>query len=169
MSYVAEYSESKLEALTMLVKFSIDQGVVEVDSQLTNQVINVAIRKLHDSASSFRGEKKYLGHPGWSNEALAILDAHDGAITRCTSKLRHEHIVPISVVVEKLLSYPKNTPLETFKKIILKYAAVVIISSDEDALFREYKLQKTMPANWDGKDVFARYKIVGLYDKIKFT
>jgi hypothetical protein len=151
----------------MIIKSIIDGNILDVDPILSKHVVSEAIRKLHDSASSFRGEKKFLGHPVWSMKALIILSEHEEIISRCESKLSHEHIVPINIIVKKLFGCPKGTPLETYRSIILTYAAVAIITREENKLFDKHKLGRSMPKCWDNKDVFARYKYVGLYEQLK--
>jgi hypothetical protein len=151
----------------MIIKSIIDGNILGVDPILSKHVVNEAIRKLHDSASSFRGEKKFLGHPVWSKKALIILNEHEEVISRCENKLSHEHIVPINIIVKKLFRCPKGTPLETYRNIILTYAAVAIITREENKLFDEHKLGSSMPKCWDNKDVFARYKYVGLYGQLE--
>lgn len=42
------------------------------------------------------------------------------------------------------------------------YSNIVIVTEEEDRRLREAKLTSCMPKDWDGVDIFARYKVVGI-------
>jgi len=75
-----------------------------------------------------------------------------------------EHLIPISVLLNSRLYAAVDPVVETDALVHLakQYANMALISVEEDALLRKHKLQSTMPANWDGADLFARYRAVGI-------
>jgi len=169
MNYQAQYKEDKINALAISIKSIVDSKVVQIDKMLPSQMINVGIRKLHDNAQSPRGKGKYLGHPIWSKKALKILELNDGRISNITKYLSHEHLVPLNIIVNKLLEIPQQAGIDIYKNTIIKFAAVVIITREEEQLFRAVKLSNTMPVDWCGSDVFARYKKVRLFNELVET
>jgi len=38
----------------------------------------------------------------------------------------------------------------------------MVVTCDEPALLNKFGLRSTMPRDWDGKDVFARYAAIGI-------
>jgi hypothetical protein len=69
-------------------------------------------------------------------------------------------------VVRLLFSIgPRATP-EAIAKYIKKYSIVAIITREQDRLFGQHGLRDRMPEGWNGRDVWARYKAVGLYAHI---
>jgi hypothetical protein len=75
----------------------------------------------------------------------------------------HEHVVPHSIVMKKLLLLD---PL-THKKImslIEKYYVICAITKEEDRKLNAAGLRSKMPEGWDENNdsVFARYEAVGI-------
>jgi hypothetical protein len=64
---------SKTLALATSIQILRNSKVVLLDETLVRQMINHGIRKVHDAASSHRGNGKYKGHSAWSKSALSIL------------------------------------------------------------------------------------------------
>lgn len=90
----------------------------------------------------------------------------------CTSKeakglkrkeVIHEHVVPHSIVMNKLLSLDPLTN-ENIMSIIQKYYVICAITKEEDKRLNTAGLKSKMPEGWDvGNDnIFARYKSVGI-------
>jgi hypothetical protein len=75
-----------------------------------------------------------------------------------------EHLIPISVMLNTRLYAAVDPVTETdaLVRLAKQYANMALISEEEDALLRKHKLQSNMPANWDGADLFARYRAVGI-------
>lgn len=75
----------------------------------------------------------------------------------------HEHVVPHSVVMEKLLSLDPLTH-ETIMTVIKKYYVICAITKEEDKKLNNEKLRTKMPEGWDENNgsVFARYEKVGI-------
>ncbi|SEK16238.1 hypothetical protein SAMN05444746_12422 [Variovorax sp. OK212] len=39
---------------------------------------------------------------------------------------------------------------------------MALVTKDEDQKLTEFRLRKSMPSDWDGKDPLARYKAIGI-------
>ncbi|MEK9713629.1 MAG: hypothetical protein VW258_13780 [Thalassolituus sp.] len=77
--------------------------------------------------------------------------------------LVHEHVVPHSFVMEKLLSLEEVTP-EKVKIVLEKFYIICAITKDEDRKLTAAGLRSKMPESWNEYDdsVFARYEAVGI-------
>ena len=75
-----------------------------------------------------------------------------------------EHLIPISVLLNSRLYVAMDPVVETddLVRLVKQYTNMALISVEEDALLRKHRLQSKMPANWDGADLFARYRAVGI-------
>lgn len=101
--------------------------------------------------SEFQG--KYDGCPYWSEAALAC--------ERTKRKLIHEHAVPKSVLIKMLFEIKNPTP-KSVEDILSRYCVAVVVTKDEDRLLSKAGLRSKMPADWDGSDLWARYRKVGI-------
>lgn len=77
------------------------------------------------------------------------------------NKCRVEHAVPFTVIIDRLM---KMKPLTAngVTKLLKKWYVIRLVTQAEDVRLRESGLRFKMPDNWNGKDVFARYKAVGI-------
>lgn len=75
----------------------------------------------------------------------------------------HEHVVPHSIVMNKLLTLDSLTN-EKIESVIRKYYVICEITREEDRLLSAKGLRSKMPHGWnEEKDsVFARYEEVGI-------
>ncbi len=75
----------------------------------------------------------------------------------------HEHVVPHSIVMEKLLSLDHLTH-EAIMNVIEKYYVICAITKEEDKKLNDAKLRTKMPEGWSDENdsVFARYEKVGI-------
>lgn len=81
--------------------------------------------------------------------------------------MSHDHLVPLNIVVDDFICVlPKTVSVEEYEKVILKYAAVAIITREEDRKLRLAGLNSAMPGLWCKEDIFARYKAVGIFDAL---
>ena len=73
--------------------------------------------------------------------------------------LAYDHPIPMRVIISKLKSTYPATPnrTEAILQKYLKYGGVLITKSEHDRL-RDIGLASKMPTDWDGEDIFARYK-----------
>ena len=75
-----------------------------------------------------------------------------------------EHVVPINVITTILKNTKaENGPLDAQKILDIhkSFYRRCIVTKGEDNILNRNKLNRNMPKDWDGKDVYARYKKVG--------
>ncbi len=101
--------------------------------------------------SEFDG--KYSGCQYWSPAAWKLRNS--GA------KLVHEHLVPKSVIIDRLMSLKKPSR-SSVKKILETLCIGVVVTTDEDRSLNALGLRSKMPDDWDGKNPRARYEMAGL-------
>lgn len=98
---------------------------------------------------------KYLQGDFYSKSALEKVHRSD------FSDLIYEHIVPkrkyIQGPCEEMASQGRLDVCFS-KNLIDKYYKIAIITSTEDAALNRFR----MPHDWDGEDIFSRYKLIGL-------
>lgn len=86
-----------------------------------------------------------------------------------SSKFIGEHVVPRKVIGNLIIKSYETKNLMSFDKFsnVAGMAVICLVTKDEDKLLRDNKLSKSMPADWDEKDVWARYKKAGIdvYEK----
>jgi len=73
----------------------------------------------------------------------------------------HEHPVPRQVIREKLFSLRKPSTVSV-KRVLTRYCIGAVIAKTEDITLNKSGLRSKMPADWDGKDLWARYKAIGM-------
>ena len=101
--------------------------------------------------SEFDG--KYRGCKLWSKKAKSGDEKYGSLV--------HEHAVPRKEVRHRLFHLVKPTPASV-AKILDIFGFGVVVTKLEDATLVKAGLSSKMPADWDGHDVFARYKAVGI-------
>jgi len=98
-------------------------------------------------------EGKYIGCKHWSEAAWAIQGQQN--------MLVHEHIIPKSIVIQRLLRLPTATT-SSVNQLLTSYCKGAVITRDEDARLNSHGLRSKMPTGWDEKDAWARYKHAGI-------
>lgn len=136
------------------------------DPAILEKMVGEGLRNLHNSASSHRGKGKFLGQSHWSIEALEVLARACGNIRPASRLLRHEHVVPVNIVSHCLLNVESGATLGDCAELIMRYSRVAIITREQDTELRNAGLSGKMPEGWDRNDIWARYKVTGLYCRI---
>ena len=95
---------------------------------------------------------KYAGCPWWSAEALKE--------PKEKNKI-HEHVIPKKVLIDTLFSM-KNFTAKEIHTYLEKHCIGVVVTKDEDKRLRDLKLGSKMPDDWDGSDIWARYRLAGI-------
>lgn len=74
-----------------------------------------------------------------------------------------EHAIPLKVVLRNLYSQEQLTPKSLMEFLSLQLVSV-LITKDEQRLLdaADTKIKDSMPLDWDGVDVFARFKKAGI-------
>jgi len=163
----ADLNPVKLRTVAAIAHSVLSVGMADLDKTIARQMLEEGIRKLHDSATSFRGQGKYRGHAHWSRSAQKILNNNGGTQRGITGLLSHEHVVPVNVVLDILLRNSATATTNDIEELILSYSVVAIITREEEAILTGAGLKSRMPDGWDGRDVWARYKATGLYEHIE--
>ena len=76
-------------------------------------------------------------------------------------KTQVEHVVPLRVIVDMLLEIKKPTKKKV-KTVLADMYRVCLVTTEEHKRLSDEGLRSKMPEDWDGKDPFARYKVVGI-------
>ena len=105
---------------------------------------------------------KYEGCPYWTVHAFIEYCAARTERTRNKHKrLRHEHVVPKSVVMQ-LLDDLKSPTHESVRAILDKFLIGVVVSLEEDAILNKYRSKMPGdfydPKNTSYHDPWLRYK-----------
>ena len=161
-----ELNSAKLRTVAFASRFVASADLSNLDRTIARQMLGEGIRKLHDRAVSFRGQGKFRGHAHWSCTALALLRNNGGTERGIKKLLSHEHVVPVNVVLDILLRNASAT-IDDMEGLIRRFSVVAIITREEEAIVSKGGLKNKMPEHWDGNDVWARYKQVGLYERIE--
>ena len=112
---------------------------------------------------------KAVLHQYWQHRVLGMhgvsqkknLPRSVEAIGKDTKECDVEHVVPMQYIVDLLMDMKPITN-QKVKNVLKKYYYVMLITKEEHAKLNSSGLRSKMPENWDGKDVLARYKAVGI-------
>ena len=129
---------------------------IEILPNVNGMAINADIRQC---AWMFNGSN-YANVLHWSDKALAKQELKNS--TKVVSgDYVEEHAVPVKFICQAILSL-ENPTVEEIQDILINFASPTIITKEEDGRLKDAKLNTKMPADWDGKDHYARYTQVGI-------
>jgi hypothetical protein len=72
-----------------------------------------------------------------------------------------EHVVPMMVIVNRLMEMRPLTKPAVIK-LLKSFYHVRLVTHEEHKRLTKLKLRYTMPSDWDGSDIFARYAAAGI-------
>ncbi len=72
-----------------------------------------------------------------------------------------EHVVPKMAIVNRLMDMEPLTAPE-ITKVLSSHFMVMLVTREEHSRLNASGLRSTMPREWDGSDIFARYAAVGI-------
>ncbi|WP_143072614.1 MULTISPECIES: hypothetical protein [unclassified Variovorax] len=72
-----------------------------------------------------------------------------------------DHCIPLSLLVQRVLR-ERIADVDVLVKLAYEHSAMALVTKDEDQKLTEFRLRKSMPSDWDGKDPLARYKAIGI-------
>jgi len=75
--------------------------------------------------------------------------------------LMKDHSVPVKII-HKLLQSDLSRSEKNIEEFLNKYYRLGVLTKAEDIRLNDIKLKSDMPQDWDGNDVFARYKKAGI-------
>lgn len=171
--------KNALKSLSKITKFFIESGDLISDDlhlrRAARGTLTMAYRKYHIPEENERRGNGYHSKYGiWTNNALTYLNEKTKNTMRIDPNLRAEHAVPINIIIKHCISLgeclnEESDLLENAIEIHLKeHLQIAIVTKDEDKILRDHGLNSKMPDDWDGIDVWARYKKTGLYDELNF-
>jgi hypothetical protein len=76
-------------------------------------------------------------------------------------ELIYDHSVPFSYLQKQLMELDSVT-IDSVREILLRNCTACLITSDEDKKLNKAGLRRRMPKDWDGIDVLARYRALGI-------
>lgn len=128
-----------------------DMAIILSDPRLTYCAKFAVIDQAIWIWSEFDG--KYKGCRLWSEKALRGW--------KYDRPLIHEHPVPRKDIRTRLFALRSPTK-RSVRTVLNKFCIGVVITKKEDVALIKAGLNASMPADWDGKDIYARYKVVGI-------
>lgn len=76
-----------------------------------------------------------------------------------------EHVVPVKVL-RTLMEEIQEPTISNIEQFLLRYYRLGVLTASDDRLLKEAGLNSSMPKNWDGNDVFARYNFAEIIGRI---
>lgn len=107
---------------------------------------------------------KFIGCPRWTLMAISRY-VEFGGKRGWKKHLRHEHVVPRSIVSQLLLALPEHAPTSVFE-LFSQLVVGCIVDRDEDMLLNRYR--SSMPAEFDDpgssgyRNPWLRYEQCGI-------
>lgn len=138
-----------------MIAFAVEQAKAAEAFGFTR---NEACRNLKTALYQY-WQNKTLGLHGQAQKSkmLRSLAAVGLPLSECTV----EHAVPLMTIVNLLMKLAPLTE-EAVTDLLTSYYLVRLVTKAEHAKLNASGLCSTMPKDWDGIDVFARYAAVGI-------
>jgi hypothetical protein len=104
-------------------------------------------------------QNKTLGYHGQSQKAW--IPRSKAALNRPLNECVVEHVVPQMAIVNRLMELE---PLTTaaISELLSSWFTVMLVTHEEHTRLNASGLRSTMPRDWDGSKIFARYAAVGI-------
>jgi hypothetical protein len=122
--------------------------------EFQKSVLNYTIRRVMSLATT------HLEHEGLVfalSEGAQTLELQQGFLYK--HQIIAEHPVPMKVIIQDMIENANSA--EDCLRILKHWSRITIVTREEDALLNA-QYQTKMPEDWDGKDVWARYRKVGI-------
>lgn len=108
-------------------------------------------------------------HQYWQNKTLGLhgqsqkarIPRSVAATERPLAECVVEHVVPQMAIVNHLMDMEPLTEAAVIS-FLSKCFTVLLVTREEHALLNGSGLRSTMPRDWDGSDMFARHRAVGI-------
>lgn len=145
-----------------------EQGIVNLccvavhlkETMPVNAATKFAIRTVLREAIN-KSKKNYKGNVNRLNCSFISPAAKHELSENPKAKLIAEHILPVSLALREFESLEPLT-VDAVVEMVANYSLTALITHEEDQKLREAQLVKSMPENWDGKNIFARYQATGI-------
>jgi hypothetical protein len=108
-------------------------------------------------------------HQHWQNKTMGLhgqsqkknIPRSKEAVGKELRECDVEHVIPQMEIVNMLMDMNPLNKTEV-EKILKKYFRVLLVTKEEHNKLNASGLRSKMPENWDRKDVWARYRYVGI-------
>lgn len=130
-----------------------------LDTMPNNAATKFAVRTVLREAVN-KSNPEYKGNNNRKNCRHVSVFA-EPLVTDADADLVADHAIPISLLLKEVYGRPGIT-LDQLVSLVGKYSMMVLITDTEDDKLAAAGLYKKMPNDWDGEDVLARYKHVGI-------
>ncbi len=108
-------------------------------------------------------------HQHWQNKTMGLhgqsqkknIPKSKKALNKKLSECEVEHVVPQMEIVNMLMDMEPLIKNEV-ENILQKYFKVLLVTKEEHEKLNSSGLRSKMPEDWNKKDVWARYKEVGI-------
>jgi hypothetical protein len=126
------------------------------DPTFSKSALNYALRRACIMITGHLERNENM-HYEISERAQILADSQDGVLYRGQCII--EHPVPMKVINQKIIEEAKEP--EDCVRILRRWSRITIVTKEEDTeLNRKYRT--SMPEDWDGEDVWARYRKMGI-------
>ena len=108
-------------------------------------------------------------HQYWQNKTLGLhgqsqkakIPRSKAAQGRPLHECAVEHVVPQMAIVNRLMDMEPLTE-QRVVELLKRLFTVMLVTHEEHGRLNASGLRSTMPDDWDGEDVFSRYRAVGI-------
>jgi hypothetical protein len=125
-----------------------------------NAATKFAIRTVLREAIN-KSNKEYKGNSNRKNCRYISPSAEEELTHNPNASLIADHAIPVSRSLRKFEEL-KDSTFEEIINIVSKYTVMVLITQSEDKQLSNAGLVRSMPTDWDGIYVYARYKHIGI-------
>lgn len=119
------------------------------------------LRKIHDKILPKRSTDRTVSRKA---SKILILNGKGNGYKKPKPKtIRYEHVVPLKDIVDRCLKLPRDATIDQMIKLVTALSCVSLITVEE-----ANRLPSSVPPDWDGKDLYIRFKQVGLSEQLIF-
>lgn len=148
------YNNSENKENLDFILFALEQFIAAKDFGFTE---NECRRNLYTALHQYWQNKEMGLHSTSQRKKIPRTSA--AKVTK--GKTQVEHVVPLKVIVETLRDIKRPNKRNVHKKLRDLYRVCIVTIAEHQCL-SDAGLRSRMPDDWDGKDPFARYKVVGI-------
>lgn len=124
-----------------------------------NAATKFAVRTVLREAVN-KSNPEYKGNNNRKN-CRHVSAAAESLVNNTDADLVADHAIPISLLLKEVYAQGEIT-LDELVNLVGKYSIMVLITDAEDDRLAASGLVKKMPGDWDGQDILARYKQIGI-------
>lgn len=124
-----------------------------------NAATKFAVRTVLREAAN-KSNPEYKGNNNRKN-CRYVSAAAAPLINDPNADLISDHAIPISVLIEEVYARPELS-IDDLVLLVSQYSIMVLLTAAEDDRIATAGLVKKMPADWDGQELLARYRSVGI-------